>query len=173
MAVRKLLIYPNPFLLKVSNPIEKIDEEVKDLARDLIDTMYSSEGIGLAAPQIGVNKRIFVMDCTTEDQKNDCKVVINPMVECLSEELNTYREGCLSIPGITEEISRPKIINVVYQDTKGVLQRHTFDDLWSTCFQHELDHLDGKLFIDHLRPMKQTLVKNRIKKSAKKNENKA
>jgi peptide deformylase len=173
MAVRKLLIYPNPFLLKVSEAVEKIDSEVRDLIKDLVDTMYSSEGIGLAAPQIGINKRIFVMDCTSEDQENDCRVVINPKIECLSEELNTYREGCLSIPGITEEISRPKIIDVVYQDTEGVLRRQTFDDLWSTCFQHELDHLNGKLFIDHLRPMKKTLVKNRIKKSAKKNGNKA
>ena len=168
MAVKKILHYPDPSLLRTSLEIEKFDENLVSLSRDLIDTMYDADGVGLAAPQIGVNKRIFVIDCSREDEKKDCRIVINPEIEHQSEELSLYKEGCLSIPGITEEVLRPKVVKVIYQDIKGVVQRNTFDDLWSTCFQHELDHLNGKLFIDHLRPMKKILVKNKIKKTSKK-----
>jgi len=168
MAVRKILIYPDPLLLVRSEKINIFDENLVNLSKDLIDTMYDADGVGLAAPQIGINKRIFVMDCSSENEKKDCRVVINPEIEHASEELGSYKEGCLSIPGITEEISRPKVIKVLYQDVNGVLQRDTYDDLWSICFQHELDHLNGKLFIDHLRPMKKILVKNKMKKSSKK-----
>ena len=168
MAVKKILLYPNPLLLRSCVKIEKFDENLESLSRDLIDTMYDADGVGLAAPQLGVNKRIFVMDCSREDEDKDCRIVINPKIEHESKELGLYKEGCLSIPGITEEVSRPKDIKVVYQDLSGVLQRHSYDGLWSTCFQHELDHLNGKLFIDHLRPMKKILVKNKIKKSSKK-----
>ena len=167
MAVKKILLYPNPLLFGTSSRIDKFDKNLLSLSRDLIDTMYDADGIGLAAPQIGVNKRIFVMDCSQENEDKDCRIVINPEIEHESEELGSYKEGCLSIPGITEEISRPKVIKVVYQDLLGVFQRHSFDGLWSTCFQHELDHLNGKLFIDHLRPMKKILVKSKIKKSTK------
>ena len=167
MAVKKILLYPNSLLFRISARIEKFDENLISLSRDLIDTMYEADGVGLAAPQLGVNKRIFVMDCSGENEDKDCKIVINPEIEHVSEELSLYNEGCLSIPGITEEISRPKVIKVVYQDISGVLCQYTYDDLWSTCFQHELDHLNGKLFIDHLRPMKKILVKSKIKKSSK------
>ena len=168
MAVKKILLYPDPLLLMRSAKINVFDKNLVNLSKDLIDTMYDADGVGLAAPQIGINKRIFVMDCSSENEEKDCRVVINPEIEHASEELGSYKEGCLSIPGITEEISRPKVIKVLYQDVNGVLQRDTYDDLWSICFQHELDHLNGKLFIDHLRPMKKILVKNRMKKSSKK-----
>ena len=168
MAVKKILLYPDPLLLMRSAKINIFDKNLVNLSKDLIDTMYDADGVGLAAPQIGINKRIFVMDCSSENEEKDCRVVINPEIEHASEELGSYKEGCLSIPGITEEISRPKVIKVLYQDVNGVLQRDTYDDLWSICFQHELDHLDGKLFIDHLRPMKKILVKNKMKKSSKK-----
>ena len=168
MAVKKILLYPNPLLLRQSARIDRFDENLVSLSKDLIDTMYEADGVGLAAPQIGVNKRIFVMDCSREEEEKDCRIVINPEIEHQSEEFSSYKEGCLSIPGITEEISRPKVIKVVYQDIKGVLRRETCDNLWSICFQHELDHLNGKLFIDHLRPMKKILVKNKMKKSSKK-----
>ena len=170
MAIRKILLYPDPLLLKPSAKIEKFDESIVNLSKDLIDTMYDADGVGLAAPQIGINKRIFVMDCSREDERKDCRIVINPIIEHASEEMALYKEGCLSIPGITEEILRPKVIKVVYQDINGVSHRNTYDDLWSTCFQHELDHLKGKLFIDHLRPMKKILVKNKMKKSLKKDK---
>ena len=168
MAVKKILLYPDPLLLITSARISKFDENLASLSKDLIDTMYDADGVGLAAPQIGINKRIFVMDCSRDDEEKDCRIVINPEIEHESEELCSYKEGCLSIPGITEEISRPKVIKVVYQGVNGVLQRNKYDDLWSTCFQHELDHLNGKLFIDHLRPMKKILVKNKMKKTSKK-----
>ena len=168
MAVKKILLYPDPLLLMRSAKINIFDKNLVNLSKDLIDTMYDADGVGLAAPQIGINKRIFVMDCSSENEEKDCRVVINPEIEQASEELGSYKEGCLSIPGITEEISRPKVIKVLYQDLNGVLQRDTYDDLWSICFQHELDHLNGKLFIDHLRPMKKILVKNKMKKSSKK-----
>ncbi|MEC7194551.1 MAG: peptide deformylase [Pseudomonadota bacterium] len=168
MAVKKILLYPDPLLLMRSAKINIFDKNLVNLSKDLIDTMYDADGVGLAAPQIGINKRIFVMDCSSENEEKDCRVVINPEIEHTSEELGSYKEGCLSIPGITEEISRPKVIKVLYQDVNGVLQRDTYDDLWSICFQHELDHLNGKLFIDHLRPMKKILVKNKMKKSSKK-----
>ena len=168
MAIKKILLYPNPILLRTSARIDAFDKSLVNLAEDLVDTMYDADGVGLAAPQIGVNKRIFVMDCSREDEEKDCRIVINPEIEHESEELGSYKEGCLSIPNITEEILRPRVIKVVYQDINGVLLRFTYDDLWSTCFQHELDHLNGKLFIDHLRPMKKILVKNRMKKSSKK-----
>ena len=168
MTVKKIVLYPDPVLLRTSARIEKFDENLVSLTKDLIDTMYDADGVGLAAPQIGINKRIFVMDCSREDEDKDCRVIINPEIEHISEELGSYKEGCLSIPGVTEEISRPKIVKVLYQDINGVLQKGTLDNLWSICFQHELDHLNGKLFIDHLRPMKKILVKNKIKKSLKK-----
>ena len=168
MAIKKILLYPNSLLLRTSARIEKFDDNLVSLSRDLIDTMYDADGVGLAAPQVGINKRIFVMDCSREDEDKDCKIVINPEIEHESEELSSYKEGCLSIPGITEEVSRPKVIKVVYQDIRGVTHHDTYDNLWSTCFQHELDHLNGKLFIDHLRPMKKILVKNKMKKSSKK-----
>ena len=168
MAVKKILSYPHPLLVRKSTRIDNFDENVASLSRDLIDTMYDADGVGLAAPQIGINKRIFVLDCSRDDEEKDCRIVINPEIEHESEDLNSYKEGCLSIPGITEEVFRPKVIKVVYQDINGVLRRNTYDDLWSTCFQHELDHLNGKLFIDRLRPMKKILVKNKMKKSSKK-----
>ena len=172
MTVKKILLYPDPLLLMRSAKINIFDKNLVNLSKDLIDTMYDADGVGLAAPQIGINKRIFVMDCSSENEEKDCRVVINPEIEHVSEELGSYKEGCLSIPGITEEISRPKVIKVLYQDVNGVLQRDTYDDLWSICFQHELDHLNGKLFIDHLRPMKKILVKNKMKKSSKKEKEK-
>ncbi len=168
MAIKKILLYPDPLLQTKSTRINRFDEDLATLSKDLLDTMYNADGVGLAAPQIGVNKRIFVMDCSKEEKEKDYRIVINPEIEHASEELGSYNEGCLSIPGITEEISRPKVIKVLYQDINGVLQRNTYDNLWSICFQHELDHLNGKLFIDHLRPMKKILVKNKIKKSSKK-----
>ena len=114
MAIKKILIYPDPLLQTTSARINEFDEGLASLSKDLLDTMYDADGVGLAAPQIGVNKRIFVMDCSREDEERDYKIIINPEIEHASEELGSYKEGCLSIPGITEEISRPKVIKVLY-----------------------------------------------------------
>jgi len=168
MPIKKILMYPDPRLLKQSVNIEKIDAEVKETAKDLVDTMYSAEGVGLAAPQIGINKRIFVMDCNDEQEKKEYVIAINPEIISFSEDLKTYKEGCLSIPEITEEVIRPEKVIVSYEDLSGKLKTEKLEGLWATCFQHELDHLNGKLFIDYLKPIKKTLIKNKIKKLNKK-----
>ena len=168
MTVKKILMYPDPRLLKQSVKIEKIDTEVKTIAEDLVDTMYSAEGVGLAAPQIGINKRIFVMDCNDEQEKKEYVIAINPEIISSSEDLKTYKEGCLSIPEITEEVVRPEKVSVSYEDLSGKLKTEKLEGLWATCFQHELDHLNGKLFIDYLKPIKKALIKNKIKKLNKK-----
>ena len=168
MSIKKILIYPDPRLLKNSLKIEKIDEEIRAVAEDLAETMYSAEGVGLAAPQIGINKRIFVMDCNDKQEKREYVIIINPEIISSSEELKTYKEGCLSIPEITEEVVRPEKVNVRYEDLNGKLKTEKLEGLWATCFQHELDHLNGKLFIDYLKPIKKTLIKNKIKKLNKK-----
>jgi len=168
MPIKKILMYPDPRLLKQSVNIEKIDAEVKETAKDLVDTMYSAEGVGLAAPQIGINKRIFVMDCNDEQEKKEYVIAINPEIISFSEDLKTYKEGCLSIPEITEEVVRPEKVIVSYEDLSGKLKTEKLEGLWATCFQHELDHLNGKLFIDYLKPIKKTLIKNKIKKLNKK-----
>ena len=168
MPIKKILMYPDPRLLKQSVNIEKIDSEVKAIAKDLVDTMYSAEGVGLAAPQIGINKRIFVMDCNDEQEKKEYVIAINPEIISFSEDLKTYKEGCLSIPEITEEVVRPEKVIVSYEDLSGKLKTEKLEGLWATCFQHELDHLNGKLFIDYLKPIKKTLIKNKIKKLNKK-----
>ena len=157
-------MYPDPRLLKQSVNIKNIDAEVKAIAEDLVDTMYSAEGVGLAAPQIGINKRIFVMDCNDEQEKKEYVIAINPEIISFSEDLKTYKEGCLSIPEITEEVVRPEKVIVSYEDLSGKLKTEKLEGLWATCFQHELDHLNGKLFIDYLKPIKKTLIKNKIKK---------
>ena len=168
MPIKKILMYPDPRLLKQSVNIKNIDAEVKAIAEDLVDTMYSAEGVGLAAPQIGINKRIFVMDCNDEQEKKEYVIAINPEVKSFSDELKTYKEGCLSIPEITEEVVRPEKVNVSYEDLSGKLKTEKLEGLWATCFQHELDHLNGKLFIDYLKPIKKILIKNKIKKLNKK-----
>ena len=168
MTIKKILMYPDPRLLKQSVKIDKIDTKIKAIAEDLVDTMYSADGVGLAAPQIGINKRIFVMDCNDGKEKKEYVIVINPEVTSSSEELNTHKEGCLSIPEITEEVVRPEKVKVSYQDLSGNLKTKKLEGLWATCFQHELDHLNGKLFIDYLRPIKKALIKNKIKKLNKK-----
>ena len=168
MSVKKILMYPDPRLLKNSLKIEKIDAEVKGIAEDLLDTMYLAEGVGLAAPQIGINKRIFVMDCSDKQEKREYVIAINPEIISSSQEFKTYKEGCLSIPEITEEVVRPEKVHVRYEDLYGKLKTEKLEGLWATCFQHELDHLNGKLFIDYLKPIKKTLIKNKIKKLNKK-----
>ena len=154
-------------MLRTSARIDTFDENLISLAKDLVDTMYDADGVGLAAPQIGINKRIFVMDCSREDEDKDFKIVINPEINMNLKNWLIQRRMLID-PWNSEEILRPKVIKVAYQDVNGVLKRNTYDELWSTCFQHELDHLNGKLFIDHLRPMKKILVKKKIKKSSKK-----
>jgi peptide deformylase len=170
MSVKEIITVPDEILKKVSKPIEKIGVNEKKLIDNLFDTMYNSNGIGLAAVQIGILKRILVIDVSTKDEKNQPIVLVNPVIKNLSNEKSIYEEGCLSIPETFIEIERPKICEVEYIDRKGSKKILKCDGLLSTCVQHEINHLDGKLIIDHVSKLKRDLIIKRISK-IKKNPN--
>ena len=135
------------------------------LADDMLSTMYDAPGVGLAAPQVGVLTRLVVLDCVkAEGEKPRPLAMFNPQVIASSDELNTYEEGCLSLPELYADVTRPKVIDVEWMDRDGKLQRETFDGLWATCVQHEIDHLDGKLFIDYLKPLKRQMMTRKMVK---------
>ena len=161
-----IIIHPDPRLKKVSIPITNITDRIKQLSLDMLETMYQASGVGLAAPQVGITKRLVVMDCSEEDVKKGV-ILINPEIIWTSEENVSFEEGCLSIPDIREEIIRPKSVKVKFFDIYNSKQEEFFDGLWATCIQHEIDHLDGKLFIDYLGPMKRSLITRKMKKLKK------
>ncbi len=135
------------------------------LADDMLSTMYDAPGVGLAAPQVGVLTRLVVLDCVkAEGEKPRPIAMFNPQVIASSDEMNTYEEGCLSLPELYADVTRPKVIDVEWMDRDGKLQRETFDGLWATCVQHEIDHLDGKLFIDYLKPLKRQMMTRKMVK---------
>jgi len=149
MTIRPILIHPDPRLKAKADPIGSVDDELRRLADDMLETMYDAPGIGLAAPQVGVLHRMFVMDCVKdEDTSPQPMVLLNPEIIEASEEMSIYDEGCLSIPDQYAEIERPAEVKVQWTDLDGKTQQERFDGLWATCIQHEIDHLDGKLFID-------------------------
>ena len=163
--LRPILIHPNPKLKKVCEPVLEIDDALIELSDDMLETMYHAPGIGLAAPQIGVLNRIIVMDCEKDDAANRKPIVmINPEIVFSSDEESTYEEGCLSIPEQFAEIQRPTSVQVRWLDTNGTEQEQEFQGLWSTCVQHEIDHLDGKLFIDYLGTIKRQLITRKMQK---------
>ena len=170
MSIKEIITVPDEILKKVSKPIEKIGINEKKLIDNLFDTMYNSNGIGLAAVQIGILKRILVIDVSTKDEKNQPIVLVNPVIKNLSNEKSIYEEGCLSIPETFIEIERPKICEVEYIDRKGSKKILKCDGLLSTCVQHEINHLDGKLIIDHLSKLKKDFIIKKISK-IKKNPN--
>ena len=148
MSIREIITVPNEILKKISKPIEKVGEGEKKLIKDLFETMYSAKGIGLAAVQVGILKRVLVVDVSSKDEKKKPMCFINPTIRKLSDEMAVYEEGCLSIPDTFIEIQRPKICEIEYVDIDGRTQIKEFDGLLSTCVQHEINHLDGKLIID-------------------------
>jgi len=163
--LRPILIHPNPKLKKVCEPVLEIDDALIELSDDMLETMYHAPGIGLAAPQIGVLNRIIVMDCEKDDAANRKPIVmINPEIVFSSDEESTYEEGCLSIPEQFAEITRPTSVQVRWLDTNGTEHEQEFHGLWSTCVQHEIDHLDGKLFIDYLGTIKRQLITRKMQK---------
>ena len=165
MTVRKILIHPDPRLKATAAPIGSVDKEMRALADDMLETMYDAPGIGLAGPQIGIMQRILVMDCIKdEDAKPEPMVLINPEILGASEELNIYDEGCLSIPDQYAEVERPAVVKVQWTDLDGKIVQEEFDGLWATCVQHEIDHLNGKLFIDHLKPLKRQMITRKMQK---------
>ena len=162
---RPILIHPDPRLKKVCAPVSDVSDELRALADDMLETMYHAPGIGLAAPQVGVMDRLLVMDCVKEENEAARPMVlINPEVVASSDEKNVYEEGCLSIPDEFAEVTRPKVVDVRWMDLDGKEQQETFDGLWATCVQHEIDHLDGKLFIDYLSPMKRQMITRKMQK---------
>jgi peptide deformylase len=167
MALRTILIHPDPRLKKVCAPVDGVDRSVRKLADDMLETMHDAPGIGLAAPQIGILQRLIVMDCAKKDEEPQPMALINPEVIWVSEELNTYSEGCLSIPEQYEDVTRPAEVRVRWLDLDGKPQEQEFDGLWATCVQHEIDHLNGKLFIDYLSRIKRSMITKKMVKLKK------
>ncbi|MFY0692828.1 MAG: peptide deformylase [Paracoccaceae bacterium] len=160
-----ILIHPDPRLKKVAAPVADISDELRALADDMLETMYDAPGIGLAAPQIAVGKRLIVLDCVkNEGEEPRPLVMFNPEVVAASDETSVYEEGCLSIPEQYADVERPAEVSVRWIDRDGNAQQEDFDGLWATCVQHEIDHLDGKLFIDYLKPMKRQLITRKMVK---------
>ena len=167
MSIREIITVPDEILKRVSKPIEKVGESEKKLIKDLFETMYSAKGIGLAAVQVGILKRVLVVDVSLKDEKKKPMCFINPTIRKLSDEMAVYEEGCLSIPDTFIEIQRPKICEIEYVDIDGKTQIKKFDGLLSTCVQHEINHLDGKLIIDHLSKLKRDIIVKKISKIKK------
>ena len=165
MTLRPILLHPDPRLKKVCAPVAAITPDIGRLAEDMLQTMYHAPGVGLAAPQVGVLSRLFVMDCVKEDgEAPRPMVLINPEIIAMSEEVNTYEEGCLSIPENYAEVTRPKRVAMRWTGLDGKVHEDEFDGLWATCAQHELDHLNGKLFIDHLGAIKRGMITRKMAK---------
>ena len=165
MSDLKILIFPDPKLRKVAKRIEKFDKGLEMLAQNMIQTMYVAEGIGLAATQVDVHVRLVVMDLSEE--RNMPRVFVNPEYTILDKSPFTYEEGCLSIPGFNEEISRASKILLKWQDLQGNYHQEEPEGIFTVCAQHEIDHLDGKLFVDYLSPIK----RDRIRKKLENNRN--
>lgn len=169
MAILPLVIAPDERLKTKSSPIEKVDGEIKQLAADLFDTMYAERGIGLAAVQVGVLKRMLVADVTWRDNEGPGEqyVLINPEIIEEAAEPHTYKEGCLSFPDQFAEVTRPRGVTVRYLNLDGKTQEQTFEGLLATCIQHEIDHLNGIVFVDHISSLKRDMILRKLKKLKK------
>ncbi len=162
--IRPILIHPDPRLKKLCDPVTEITPEVVRLADDMLETMYDAPGVGLAAPQIGVMRRVIVLDCTKYPEPRRPLVMLNPEIIWESEDLSSYEEGCLSIPDQYAEVSRPAQVRARWLALDGTVQEEQFAGLWATCVQHEIDHLNGKLFIDFLGPLKRQMITRKMEK---------
>ena len=167
MSIKNIINIPDETLKKISEPVEKVGTNEKKLINDLFETMYKSKGIGLAAVQVGILKRILVIDVSSKDEKKKPLSLINPIIKKISNETSVYEEGCLSIPDTFIEIERPKMCEVEYVDINGKIKNLKCDGLLSTCLQHEINHLDGKLIIDHLSKLKKDIIIKKISKLKK------
>ena len=161
MALLPILTHPNERLHIVAQPVAQVDERIRTLVQDMAETMYASKGIGLAATQVDVHERVVVIDLSEE--KNQLLALINPVITKKDGE-TIYEEGCLSVPGIYEEVTRAETITVEFLDIQGNKQTLDADGLLAICVQHELDHLNGKLFVEYLSPLKQNRIKTKMKK---------
>jgi len=187
MAIREILEVPDPRLKTVSKPVETFDAELKTLVEDMFETMYDARGIGLAAIQVGVPLRVLVIDLQEPDEdaepedhdhgpdchhdhrpvKNDPRIFINPEILDPAEDISTYQEGCLSVPEIYAEVDRPATCRVRWQDLEGKVHEEAMEGLMATCIQHEMDHLEGILFIDHLSRLKRNMALKKLEKLRK------
>lgn len=164
--IRPILLHPDPRLKKVCAPVARVDDEIRTLIDDMLATMYHAPGIGLAAPQVGVGSRVIVMDCADREagEEPDPVCLVNPRTVWASEESRTHNEGCLSLPDIYADVTRPAEVRVQYLDRGGEEHERHFSGLGATCVQHEIDHLNGRLFIDYLNPMRRQMITNKMRK---------
>ena len=167
MTIRKILTEPDPFLRQKSKPVEKVDDSIRKIMDDMLETMYQAPGIGLAAIQIGIPKRIIVLDISKDPEKKEPMYFINPEKLYTSEDQATYEEGCLSVPGQFAEIDRPDKCHIKYLDYNGDSKELKAEGLLATCIQHEIDHLEGILFIDYLSKLKRSMITKKLSKQKK------
>ena len=167
MSKKKILTLPDPILRKTSEPVEKIDKKIKNVMDDMLETMYAAPGIGLAAVQIGILKRIIVIDLSKEGEKKKPIFIVNPEIISKSSDLVSYEEGCLSIPNQFAEVERPNTCKIKFLDYEGNKKELEAEGLLATCIQHEIDHLNGILFIDYLSKLKKEMIIKKVKKQKK------
>ncbi|MDP3855641.1 peptide deformylase [Phenylobacterium sp.] len=167
MALREILVVPDPVLKRVSQPVEKVDDALRALMDDMLETMYEAPGIGLAAIQVGVAKRVIVMDIAGPDEEKAPRFFVNPEILWTSEETLPYEEGCLSIPDIFDEVERPARVKLKYLNYSGEEVVEDAEGLFAVCIQHEMDHLEGVLFIDYLSRLKRDRAVAKVKKQAR------
>ena len=165
MAIREILTVPDPRLKLVSKPVDAVDDALRALMDDMVETMYAADGIGLAAIQVGVDKRVIVMDLS--DERNDPRFYVNPVITPLTEDLKPYQEGCLSVPDVFDSVERPKKVKVEYLDYDGEKREEIAEDLFAVCIQHEMDHLEGVVFIDYLSRLKRDRAVKKVQKLVK------
>jgi peptide deformylase len=164
MALREILVVPNPVLKQVSERVEQVDDALRALMDDMLETMYDAPGIGLAAIQIGVPKRVIVMDLAREGEEKQPRFFVNPEILWASEETKGYEEGCLSVPEYFDEVQRPAQVKLRYLNYQGEQVEEEAEGLFAVCIQHEMDHLNGVLFIDHLSRLKREQAVKKVKK---------
>lgn len=165
MAIREILEFPDPRLRKIAAPVEQVDDEIRTLIDDMFETMYDANGIGLAATQINVHLRVVTLDLSEDG--DEPLVLINPEFEVLDEEPHKYQEGCLSVPGFYEDVIRPQQIKVTCLDRNGEQVEFIANELQAVAIQHELDHLNGKLFVDHISALKRNRIRSKLEKKHK------
>jgi peptide deformylase len=166
-AVREILVVPHPVLKQVSEPVAQVDDDLRALMDDMLETMYAAPGIGLAAIQIGVPKRVIVMDIARPEEPKAPRYFVNPEILWSSDETVPYEEGCLSIPEIYDEVERPARVKLRYLNYQGEAVEEDAEGLFAVCIQHEMDHLEGVLFIDHLSRLKREQAVKKVRKQAK------
>jgi len=167
MALREILTVPNPVLKQVSTPVAAVDDDLRLLMDDMLETMYAAPGIGLAAIQVGVPKQVIVMDLARQDEPPQPRYFVNPEILWASEETAPYEEGCLSVPEVYDEVDRPARVKLRYLDYNGQEVVEDAEGLFAVCIQHEMDHLKGVLFIDHLSRLKRDRAISKVKKAAR------